>query len=96
MWEWGSANLLLIKCWDADGAAIGHIASTSIVTSPTSRLIYMLTATICRLNFDLVQSNWRATLDFAPDELREIQSMVRDLRQRFLEAWNESFGIVGE
>jgi hypothetical protein len=29
-------------------------------------------------------------------ELREIQSMVGDSRQRFLEAWNEFFGIVGE
>jgi hypothetical protein len=32
---------------------------------------------------------------FRAHELREIQSMVRDLRQRFLEAWNEFFGIVG-
>ncbi len=32
---------------------------------------------------------------FRARELREIQSMVRDSRQRFLEAWNEFFGIVG-
>jgi hypothetical protein len=32
---------------------------------------------------------------FRAHELREIQSMVRDSRQRFLEAWNEFFGIVG-
>jgi hypothetical protein len=54
----------------------------------------MLTVTICRLNFGLVPSNWRATLDFARHELREIQSLVRDSRQRFLEVWNEFFGIV--
>jgi hypothetical protein len=28
-------------------------------------------------------------------KLCEIQSMVRDSRHRFLEAWNEFFGIVG-
>ena len=28
-------------------------------------------------------------------EKREIQSMVTDSRHRFLEAWNEFFGIVG-
>jgi hypothetical protein len=33
--------------------------------------------------------------DFAPTRLREIQSMVKGSRQRFLEAWNEFFGIVG-
>ncbi|MBZ5658004.1 MAG: DUF4160 domain-containing protein [Acidobacteriia bacterium] len=32
---------------------------------------------------------------FRAHELREIQSMVRDSGQRFLEAWNEFFGIVG-
>jgi len=32
---------------------------------------------------------------FRAHELREIQSMVRDSRHRFLEAWNEFFGIVG-
>jgi len=32
---------------------------------------------------------------FRAHELREIQSMVRGSRQRFLEAWNEFFGIVG-
>jgi hypothetical protein len=30
---------------------------------------------------------------FRAHELREIQSMVRNSRQRFLEAWNEFFGI---
>jgi hypothetical protein len=32
---------------------------------------------------------------YAIRKLREIQSMVRDSRQQFLEAWNEFFGIVG-
>jgi Domain of unknown function (DUF4160) len=32
---------------------------------------------------------------FRAPELREIQSMVTDSRHRFLEAWNEFFGIVG-
>ena len=32
---------------------------------------------------------------FRAHELREMQSMVTDSRQRFLEAWNEFFGIVG-
>ena len=32
---------------------------------------------------------------FRADELREIQSIVTDSRQRFLEAWNEFFGILG-
>jgi hypothetical protein len=31
---------------------------------------------------------------FRAHELREIQSMVTDSRQRLLEAWNEFFGIV--
>jgi hypothetical protein len=29
------------------------------------------------------------------EKLREIQSMVKDSRNRFLEEWNEFFGIVG-
>jgi hypothetical protein len=32
---------------------------------------------------------------FRAHELREIQSTVTDSRQRFLEAWNEFFGILG-
>ena len=28
-------------------------------------------------------------------KLREIQSLVRDSQHRFLEAWNEFFGIIG-
>jgi hypothetical protein len=32
---------------------------------------------------------------FRARELREIQSLVSFSRQRFLEAWNEFFGIVG-
>ena len=32
---------------------------------------------------------------FRAHELREIQSMVRNSLHRFLEAWNEFFGIVG-
>jgi Domain of unknown function (DUF4160) len=32
---------------------------------------------------------------FRAHELREIQSMVRDSHPRFLEAWNEFFGIIG-
>jgi len=36
-----------------------------------------------------------ANLGFRARELREIQSMVKDSRQRLLEAWNEFFGIVG-
>lgn len=45
-------------------------------------------------------SNWQVTSDsattgFRAHELREIQSMVGDSRQQFLEAWNEFFGVVG-
>jgi len=43
-----------------------RIASSSTVTSPTSRRMFMLTATICRPSSGLILSNWRATLDFAP------------------------------
>jgi hypothetical protein len=32
---------------------------------------------------------------FRAHALREIQSIVTDSRQRFLEAWNEFFGILG-
>ncbi len=32
---------------------------------------------------------------FRARELREIQSIVTDSRHRFLEAWDEFFGIVG-
>src|ERR1700728_294393 len=72
-----------------------RIASTSIVTSLTSRRTFMLTATICRPNSDLILSKLAGNFGFRAHELREIQSLVVDSRQQFLEAWNEFFGIVG-
>ncbi len=50
---------------------------------------------------DLSAKFWLAPVQLAGNfgfrarELREIQSMVMDSRKRFLEAWNEFFGIVG-
>jgi hypothetical protein len=55
----------------------------------------MLTATICRPNSDLILSKLAGNFGFRAHELREIQSLVVDSRQQFLEAWNEFFGIVG-
>jgi hypothetical protein len=39
---------------------------------------------------------WQAGRNSGFSCLTSLAPMVRDSRQRFLEAWNEFFGIVGE
>jgi hypothetical protein len=47
----------------------------------------------CSAKFWLNPVQLAANFGFRAHELREVQSIVSDFRHRFLEAWNEFFGI---
>jgi hypothetical protein len=49
----------------------------------------------CSAKFWLDPVQLAANFGFRAHELRELQSIVSDFQHRFLEAWNEFFGIGG-
>jgi hypothetical protein len=71
-----------------------RIASTSVVTSLTPPHIHVDRDNLSA-KFWLNPVQLAGNFGFRAHELREIRSLVVDSRQKFLEAWNEFFGIVG-
>jgi hypothetical protein len=86
-----SSRINELRCQRALKMVLGQLRGASswrthLKTAPIRFLFSR--ATGCKsINFGRGQNAVR--------KLREIQSMVRDSRQRVLEAWNEFFGIVG-
>jgi Domain of unknown function (DUF4160) len=85
----------LLECRDADGAPIRPVSLNFYSHEPNEPPHIHVDRDDLSAKFWLNPVQLAGNFGFRAHELREIQSLVVDSRQKFLEAWNEFFGIVG-